>query len=192
MKKIIDDKKYASEKEVLDETKKEIDERSSSHGKNTDASLVNLTLLSPEKMHNIAIISTVVSIPYLITGLIQIIFYLLGKDIIPGDPIAGFVLVLIGIIFLYGAMDFMENIQEGIAFYYMGIILSFIFFILFVLILIADWMEFLLGNEDFSGWSPQDDMVPGIYLVIFPLIFYIYLRKSGILRLGHTFMRWEL
>ena len=181
-----------------EESKKAKDEKKSknevtkNNGNMLGASLVNLSLLSPEKMHSIALISLVVGVPYLIVGLAQFVLSLTGPHIIPGDPIGGLVLALIGTIFLYGAKDFLNDVTDGISFYYMGIILSLIFSVLFILILIADWAEFLLGNEDFLDWSPWEDVVPGIYLVIFPLLFYVHLRKNGILRLGHTFGGWGL
>jgi len=172
--------------------KSEKREEKKNNGNMRGASLVNLSLLSPEKMHYIALLSLVVGVPYLIIGLAQFVLSLTGPHIIPGDPIGGLVLALIGIIFLYGARDFLNDVTDGISFYYMGIILSFIFSVLFILILIADWAEFLLENEDFLDWSPREDVVPGIYLVILPMLFYVHLRKNGILRLGHTFGGWEL
>jgi hypothetical protein len=39
-----------------------------------------------------------------------------------------------------------------------------------------------MGSEDFIGWSPLDDMKPGIYLGLLSLIGFLLWRKKFTLR----------
>ena len=122
---------------------------------------------------------------YLIFGIIQFIIGLgLGvelsdKLLIPNDIIGSFILVLIGVIFVFGVKELRAKNNEGIAYIYIGIFIALIYLAIYVLILAADAAEaYLLISEDFATWSPLDDIRPGIYLGILPLVGFLIWRKK--------------
>ena len=123
---------------------------------------------------------SIVGLLYLIFGAIQIIVGFgfdseLSEAIyIPKDIIGGFILMLIGIIFFFGVKELRAGIGEGVAYIYIGIFLALIFVVIYLLIIAANAIEaFVLVNEDYIGWSPVDDLKPGIYLGLLPFIGYI-------------------
>ncbi len=125
------------------------------------------------------------SILFIIFGIIQsIIFFGLFKSIsellfIPEDLIGGFVLILIGLIFLMGYYELKSGIAEGMAYVYVGVILSLFFLCIYLLIMLANGIEaYIFVNEDFKNWSPLEDFRPGIYISIFTLIPFILWRKK--------------
>jgi len=132
-----------------------------------------------------AIIGLVFGIFFFIFGITQcVIFFGIFKNIselllIPQDLIGGFVLILIGLIFLMGYHELRSGIPEGIAYLYVGIILSIFFMCIYFLIILANSIEaYIFLNDDFKNWSPIEDLRPGIYISIFTLIPLIYWRKK--------------
>jgi len=126
---------------------------------------------------NKMVFALAVGIIYILFGIIQIIVGLgLVSDItsalfIPADIFGGFVLLVIGAVFLYGYKEMKAGIHEGVAFVYFGIFLSLVFVIIYLLIMGADALSaYGMGMEDFEGWTPLDDVKPGLYLGILPLI----------------------
>jgi hypothetical protein len=122
---------------------------------------------------------------YIIFGIIQFILGLgLGAELtevllIPNDIIGSFILVLIGVIFSFGVKELRANNLEGNAYIYIGIFLALIFSAIYLLVLAADAAEaYLLISEDFANWSPLDDIRPGIYLGILPLVGFLIWRRK--------------
>ena len=118
----------------------------------------------------------IVGVLYLAFGFIQLIVGLgirskLTESLfIPNDIIGGFVLVLIGIIFLFGVKELYEGLNEGVAYIYVGILIALVFMIIYSLIIVANAINtYVLINEDFSNWTPSEDMRPGIYLGVIPI-----------------------
>ena len=127
----------------------------------------------------------IVGILYFIFGALQIIVGL-GFDsqlsdalFIPKDIIGGFILVLIGVIFFFGFKELRAGISEGAAYIYIAIFLALIFVVIYLLIIAANAIEaYVLINEDFTDWSPTDDLKPGIYLGLLPFIGFIIWRSK--------------
>jgi len=93
---------------------------------------------------------------------------------IPPDAIGGFVLVLVGSVFIYGFAELHSGKYEGIAYVYVGILLSLIFAGIYVLAAFGNVLEvYLLKNEAFAGWSILDDLRPEIYLGAVSLVAYL-------------------
>ncbi|MDY0387333.1 MAG: hypothetical protein RBT65_09455 [Methanolobus sp.] len=121
---------------------------------------------------------------YIILGLLQLLSgaskILIGPDasvpltgplFVPADIIGSFVLLLIGTVFIYGVMEMRGGISEGISYAYVGILLSFIFAAIYILVSTGNMLEaYLLKNEDFADWTPLSDLRPAIYLAILPLL----------------------
>lgn len=98
---------------------------------------------------------------------------------IPPDIIAGIILILIGSVFLYGASEIRSGVREGIAYIYVGILLSLIFAGIYVLAATGDLLEaYLLKNEDYIGWSVLDALRPEIYLGVLSLLTYLKWKDS--------------
>jgi hypothetical protein len=133
---------------------------------------------------------------YIIAGAIQsstgIIRLLSGKPItsglpyivtealhIPHDILSGLILILLGTVFVYGFMELHSEIDEGIAYVYVGILLALIFAGIYVLVTTGNILEaYLLKNEDFIGWTPLDDLRPEIYLGFISLFAYVKWKKQ--------------
>jgi hypothetical protein len=135
------------------------------------------------------IFAGVVGLLFIIFGLIQIIvgfgYSAQWSELlfIPADLIGGFILILIGAIYLYGFKELKSGIQEGIAYVYVGILLSLGFLIIYLFVMGANALSaYGLGSEDFIGWTLLDDMKPGIYLGLLSLIGFLLWRKKFTLR----------
>ena len=123
-------------------------------------------------------------VAYALFGVIQIIVALdlelpfisaLAETMfIPKDIVGGFILVLIGVVFVYGLKELHAGINEGVAYIYVGIFFALIFLAIYLLIIAANAMEaYMILNPEFATWSPADDLKPGIYLGIIPLLGFI-------------------
>ncbi len=98
------------------------------------------------------------------TGLVDI-------PLVPGNAIGVLVLVVIGAVFLFGYRELKEGIPEGIAYIHVGIGLSLVFGIIYLLVMGADAISaYLIRSEDFEDWSIIDDVRPELYLALLSLI----------------------
>jgi hypothetical protein len=98
---------------------------------------------------------------------------------IPPDIIAGMILVLIGSVFIYGVSEIHSGIREGIAYVYVGILLSLIFAGIYMLAATGDFLEaHLLKNEEYIGWSVIDALRPEIYMGVLSLLTYLRWKNS--------------
>lgn len=98
---------------------------------------------------------------------------------IPADIIAGLILILIGSVFLYGVSEIRAGVREGIAYVYVGILLSLIFAGIYVLAGTGELLEaHLLKNEEYMGWTLLDAARPEIYLGILSLLTYLKWKDS--------------
>ena len=122
---------------------------------------------------------------YIIIGILQILtsfgdfliieIYLL----IPNDIIGGFILIVIGSVYSFGVYEVRKGIFEGVAYFYVGIILSIFFMMIYSLILLVNYIQAnLFQLEEFSNWTPLDDLKPGIYLGILAIIGFILWREN--------------
>ncbi len=134
---------------------------------------------------NKLIFGLIVGTIYILFGVIQIIvslgfgFGFTDAIYIPHDIIGGFILILIGTVFLFGVHELRAGTNEGVAYVYVGILLALIFMIIYILIMISNALEaYVLLNEDFEHWMPSDDLKPGIYLGLFSLIGLILWRNK--------------
>jgi hypothetical protein len=89
------------------------------------------------------------------------------------------ILILIGCVFMYGASEIHSGVHEGIAYVYVGILLSLIFAGIYMLAATGDLLEArLLKNEDYAGWSVLDALRPEIYLGVLSLLTYLKWKDS--------------
>ncbi len=100
-----------------------------------------------------------------------------------------FVLVIVGATFLWGSWEIHQGMDEGIAYIYVGIVLALAFAMIYALVMGANAVEAgPIGNEDLSDWEASDDLRPGLYLAVLPLIGVIAwrdrFRLSGLTKAG--------
>jgi hypothetical protein len=126
-----------------------------------------------------------VGILYMLFGMLQFIVGIGFNSkvttamFIRGDIIGGLILVLFGIVFIFGYRELRRGISEGVAYIYIGIFLALIFLLIYLLMIVANALEaYLILSEEFSGWTPLDDLNPGIYLGIISLIGFIIWRNK--------------
>ncbi|AGB49019.1 hypothetical protein Metho_0770 [Methanomethylovorans hollandica DSM 15978] len=132
---------------------------------------------------------------YVLAGSIQLVFSLLtmfnlcsvnsfengliGILFAPSDLMGSLILVLIGSVFIYGLMEMRNGLDEGIAYVYVGILISLLFAMVYVLVIAGNWMEmYLLNVPQISYWDILYDLRPAIYLGILPLCGYLIWKKE--------------
>ena len=110
---------------------------------------------------------------YLFFGAMQMVVWL-GYDAvwtldlyIPGD-VGGFSLIIISSVFLWGVKELKDGISEGVAYVYMGILLSLLFGIISILMMGADALSYYTLGAD-EAWSPMNNMRPALYLALIGL-----------------------
>jgi hypothetical protein len=104
---------------------------------------------------------------------------LIGILFAPSDLMGSLILVLIGSVFIYGLMEMRNGLDEGIAYVYVGILISLLFAMVYVLVIAGNWMEmYLLNVPQISGWDILYDLRPAIYLGILPLCGYLIWKKE--------------
>ena len=99
--------------------------------------------------------------------------------LVPAEPMGAVVLTVFGLVFLSGYHELNDGVEDGVAHVYVGVLISLIFGVLYLLVLGADAMEaWLIGNEDYSDWSLMDGLRPEIYLSLLSLSGAWWFRKE--------------
>ncbi len=117
------------------------------------------------KGKTIGIYAAVIGVAYLVLGVIEVFGG--AGDVIPGDLFGGLALVVIAVTFLYGIKNTFDGDHKGLSFIIGGLFLSAVFGILYLLLMGADGLMFLLGEaEEFSVLA---DFRPAIWMFILSL-----------------------
>ncbi|MDW7731428.1 MAG: hypothetical protein SCH66_03240 [Methanolobus sp.] len=101
------------------------------------------------------------------TGMSDVLF-------IPGDILGGLSLVILGAVFLYGLKEMLQGINAGVSFVYVGILMSLVFMVVYLLVMGGNMLDSLIVPEDYEGWNIMEAFRPGIYLGILPLMGILY------------------
>lgn len=118
---------------------------------------------------------------YVITGLLQALAGagLLSLPLFPGSFMGALVLLVIGSVFLFGHRELADAHPEGQAFIVVGILLSLMFGVLYMLVLGANALSaHVLKSEDFEDWTLLDGLRPELYLSILSLFGYLKWRDE--------------
>ena len=139
--------------------------------------------MQKQNIKNKMVFGSIVGVVYLTFGLIQlmvsfgIIFGhelsgLLSKRLyIPNDLLGSLILILIGCIFLFGTSKLNHWNPDGTAFIFVGIFLALVFMTIYLIMILANAIEaYLITSAEFVDWTPLNDLKPGIYLGLLPLI----------------------
>ncbi len=100
------------------------------------------------------------------TGLAAVLF-------VSADMLGGLCLLVIGVVFFYGFRELNSGIEEGIAFVYVGMIMSLVFMLVYALVGAGTLMDSFLLPEDYTGWHISDQLRPGAYLGIPVLVAFL-------------------
>lgn len=84
---------------------------------------------------------------------------------IPADPLGGYVLCVIGLVFLTGVVALRSGEEAAVAYLFVGILLSLGFGLVALLTIGAGWLEAVLFGEP-GEWSAVTMAEPMLYLAI--------------------------
>jgi len=84
---------------------------------------------------------------------------------IPADPAGGFVLCVIGAVFVFACRELAHNSADGPAFLIIGMVLSVVFGMVALISLGAQGIEVMIFGEG-ETWDPALLVVPMLYLAI--------------------------
>ena len=93
---------------------------------------------------------------------------------VSGDLAGGFCLLVIGAVFLSGAKEMLQGINAGVSFVYVGMIMSIVFMLVYLLIMGGNLLDSFIVPEDYEGWSVMENFRPGIYLGLLCLAGMLY------------------
>jgi hypothetical protein len=136
-----------------------------------------------------AIFSVLVGAIYCLFGIAQLLGGILPDlagalepYLIPADIVQGFVLCVIGAVFLYGAREMNAKSPGGEAFLYVGMLLSVAFGAIMLLDIGAQGVDTILfGEEGENSWPLTQFVVPMLYLAVFSV--------AGLSAWGRRFLR---
>lgn len=115
------------------------------------------------------IFSGIMGALYFVFGVFQILSGifpgLAAMEVIPPDILGGFVLCIIGLVFLAGAQGLQSGTPGAIAFLFVGLLLSLVFGLVAFLAIGAGWLETSLFG-DMAEWSLAEMAMPMLYLAL--------------------------
>jgi len=140
---------------------------------------------------SMAAYSAVIGVLYMLAGLLEISIWTgLNPPVIrevsillnvAGDVFAGFVLIVIGLVYIWGIGELLEGDQEGVSYLAVGSLLSTTLFLLCIANILSNGLGSLLGFEDWLEWSLLDEVSPGmiIWFLAVPLLYLVWRRGRG-------------
>jgi len=113
--------------------------------------------------------AALIGVVYVAAGLLEMMNGLgIGQlATIPSDVFGGLMLIFIGGIFLRSVGELRQGRAGGMSYLLVGALMTVIYSVLYILILSANGVEYLLGSEEFLEWTWLDDFRLEIWL---PLI----------------------
>jgi len=81
-----------------------------------------------------------------------------------GDPFNGFILVVIGSVFLRGAGSVSRGDRVGVSFVAGGVLMASVLLGFYILNVFSNGLGFVLGFADWLEWTILDDIKPGVVL----------------------------
>jgi len=133
----------------------------------------------------IAVYSFVIGILYAIFGILEILvgwgdfvgtgvpiiqpIELAGVNVVPPDVFGGIMLIIIGAVYLTGVRQQAKAEREALSFLLVGSLLAAVFFVVYVVIMLANGVGYVFQFEDWLEWIWLDDLRPGIWLFLLAL-----------------------
>jgi len=81
-----------------------------------------------------------------------------------GDAFNGFVLIVIGLVFLRGVQPYLNGDREAVSYTTVGALMASTLFLFYVLNALSNGLGFMLGFEDRLEWTILDNIKPGVLL----------------------------
>ena len=132
-----------------------------------------------EKVRTIGIYSAIMGIAYIVYGVIEMIGWAIGPMEVPLSPsadiFAGFILVIVGSILLYRVRSLLDMRYEGLSFLFVGLVLSAIIGIMYILTTLADALDAIILGEPWD-FDPTAYNLPAIVLSILLLPGWLIMR----------------
>ena len=109
---------------------------------------------------------------YALLGVVEILGWL-GVEILPrlaglffvaNDAFNGFVLLVIGLVYLKGVGSVRSGEREGRSYVSVGALMSTVLLALYAANIVSNGLGLVLGFEDWLGWPVLDDFRPGLIL----------------------------
>lgn len=94
---------------------------------------------------------------------------LAGVQLVPLDVFGGIMLIIIGAVYLTGVRQQARGEREGLAFLLVGSLLATIFFVVYMVIMLANGVGYVFQFEDWLDWIWLADLRPGIWLFLLAL-----------------------
>ncbi len=111
---------------------------------------------------------------YVLAGLLEIVTGLgigagplaglAGIFHVGGDVFNGFVLLVIGFVFLCGVQPYLDGDREAVSYTTVGALMASTLFLFYFLNALSNGLGFMLGFEDWLEWTILDDIKPGVLL----------------------------
>jgi len=120
-----------------------------------------------EKVKAMGIYAAIIGLIYLFISIMEIFG---GIYNVPKDIFGGLVLLVIAATYLTGVKRALKGECKGLSFLIAGVFLSSVFGILYILILFANWLEYLIGNASFSFYLRPEIW---LFFAILPLAYLI-------------------
>jgi hypothetical protein len=94
---------------------------------------------------------------------------LAGVNLVPPDVFGGFMLIIIGAVYITGVRQQSRGEREGLSFLLVGSLLATVFFAVYIAIMLANGVGYAFQFEDWVEWIWLDDLRPGIWLFMLAL-----------------------
>jgi hypothetical protein len=119
----------------------------------------------------IGIYTLLIGVSYVIMGLALFANTFVGFEsiFIPADMFQGAMLAIVGAVFVKGFVDKGRGDADWKAFFTVGSLLAGILFALYLFMMLANGLGFVLGFEDWLEWTPIEQFQPGLWLFIIVL-----------------------
>ncbi len=131
------------------------------------------------KVRIIGIYSAIIGIAYIVYGLIEMVGWTVRAVQFPLSPtpdiFAGFILLIIGSILIYRIKALLDMKYEGLSFLFVGLVLSAIIGMMYILIMGADALDAVIVGEPWNFDTAAYNL-PAIVLFILLLPGWLILR----------------
>ena len=134
------------------------------------------------KVRTIGIYSAIIGIAYIVYGLIEMVAWAVGAVQFPLSPspdiFAGFILLIIGSILVYRLKALLHMKYEGLSFLFVGLVLSAIIGMMYILIMGADALDAVIVGKPFDSDIAAYNL-PAIVLFILLMPGWLIIKDRG-------------
>ena len=136
----------------------------------------------------VALYSATLGLLYVLMGLLEIVggfgveipllAGVAGAFYVVGDSFSGFVLVVIGAVYLGGLGAVSGGDRKGLSYVSVGALMSTALLALYIANILSNGLGLVLGFEDWLEWTLMDDLRPGLLLWVLAIPAVLIARKK--------------